>query len=230
MMLDQLGLAPGQRILEIGAGTGYNAAVMSRLVSPGGHVVGVDIDLGLAEQARVNLARAGAADVRVECGDGAAGFADRGPYDRVIATVGVWVLAPAWLEQLAPGGRLVVPLDLGGVQRSVAFERADGPAAVLAALDGPATVLATEVVARPEQILTDLGLWLAVHEPHWCAVWRRWRRNVCRPLPWPSRTRSSSQACAPRRASRCCPVPRAGCPLVVTARRVNDWPRGWRST
>jgi protein-L-isoaspartate(D-aspartate) O-methyltransferase len=61
--------------------------------------------------------------VRVVCADGAAGLAEHAPYDRVIATVGVWDLAPAWLEQLDPTGRIVVPLDVGGVHLSVAFER-----------------------------------------------------------------------------------------------------------
>jgi protein-L-isoaspartate(D-aspartate) O-methyltransferase len=126
LMLDQLGLAPGQRVLEIGAGTGYNAALISQLVAPGGEVVSVDIDLDLVQRARSNLARAGYPQVTVACADGAEGFAARAPYDRIIATVGVWDLVPSWLDQLAPGGRIVVPLDLRGVQRSAAFERADG--------------------------------------------------------------------------------------------------------
>jgi len=215
VMLDQLGLTPGQRVLEIGAGTGYNAALISHLVSPGGEVVSIDIDLDLVQRARENLARAGYPEVTVECADGAAGFATRGPYDRIIATVGVWDLPPAWLDQLAPGGRLVVPLDLGGVQRSVAFEQEgghwvsrsavpcvfmrlrgslagpertyvlskdddlsimvpDGGAlntdAVLTALDAPPTVRSTHAVISPRQVFTDLGLWLATHEPRWCMV------------------------------------------------------------
>lgn len=125
LMLDQLGLAPGMRVLEIGAGTGYNAALMAHLVGADGHVVSVDIDQDVVDQARVHLAQAGYR-VQVECVDGAGGFAARAPYDRVIATVGVWDLAPAWLDQLGDGGRIVVPLDLNGVHYSVAFERADG--------------------------------------------------------------------------------------------------------
>jgi protein-L-isoaspartate(D-aspartate) O-methyltransferase len=126
IMLDQLGLAPGQRVLEIGAGTGYNAALMAHLVAPGGGVVSVDIDEEVADGAREGLARAGYPDVRVVCADGAAGWAARAPYDRIVATVGVWDLSPAWLAQLAPGGRIVVPLDLGGPQLSVALEAEDG--------------------------------------------------------------------------------------------------------
>ncbi|HEX3589959.1 MAG TPA: methyltransferase, FxLD system [Pseudonocardiaceae bacterium] len=125
LMLDQLALSPGARVLEIGAGTGYNAALLAHLVGDEGHVVSVDIDQDVVDQARLNLTRAGYR-VQVECVDGAGGFAGQAPYDRVIATVGVWDLAPAWLDQLADGGRIVVPLDLNGVHYSVAFERADG--------------------------------------------------------------------------------------------------------
>ncbi|WP_214316773.1 methyltransferase, FxLD system [Nonomuraea sediminis] len=122
-MLGQLGARPGHRVLEIGAGTGYNAALLSHLAE---RVVSLDIDEDLVERARGHLETAGYPHVRVECADGAGGFAEAAPYDRVIATVGVWELAPAWLEQLAPGGRIVVPLDLRGVQVSAAFERAAG--------------------------------------------------------------------------------------------------------
>jgi protein-L-isoaspartate(D-aspartate) O-methyltransferase len=113
-------------VLEIGAGTGYNAALIARLVEPGGTVVSVDIDADLVERAASGLRRAGYPGVTVIRADGGLGVPDRAPFDRIIATVGVWDLAPAWLEQLAPGGRLVVPLDLGGVQCSVAFERSGG--------------------------------------------------------------------------------------------------------
>ena len=62
----------------------------------------------------------------VVCADGAVGYPEQAPYDRVIATVGVSDLAPAWLEQAAPQARIVVPLDVRGTQLSVAFERATG--------------------------------------------------------------------------------------------------------
>jgi protein-L-isoaspartate(D-aspartate) O-methyltransferase len=123
IMLDQLGVRRGQRVLEIGAGTGFNAALLATIVGERGSVTSVDLDADTVERARENLDAAGCPDVVLMTCDGALGCPDNAPYDRIIATVGVWDLAPAWDAQLAPGGRLVVPLDLRGVQRSVAFER-----------------------------------------------------------------------------------------------------------
>lgn len=126
IMLEQLDVEPSQRVLEIGAGTGYNAALLAHLVGETGSVVTVDIDEDLVTEARVHLASCGLRQVTVVCADGGYGWAREAPYDRVILTAGAWDLAPAWTEQLAPRGRLVVPLSLRGVQRSVAFEPVDG--------------------------------------------------------------------------------------------------------
>jgi protein-L-isoaspartate(D-aspartate) O-methyltransferase len=126
IMLEQLGLAPGHRVLEIGTGTGYNAALMAFLVGERGSVVTVDIDVDLVARARANLAAAGYADVVVLCGDGGFGAPDRAPFDRVIVTAGAWDLAPAWLAQLGPGGRIVLPLSVRGIQLCVALEREAG--------------------------------------------------------------------------------------------------------
>ena len=123
IMLDQLTLAPGQRVLEIGAGTGYNAALMRHIVGPSGTVVSVDIEADLVDRAREHLASAGYPDVTVVAADGADGYPPGAPYDRVIATVGVSDLAPAWLHQAGPGARIVVPLDVRGSQLAVAFGR-----------------------------------------------------------------------------------------------------------
>ncbi len=123
IMLDQLAVGNGHSVLEIGAGTGFNAALLAHIVGEHGHVTSVDLDADTVERAHENLDAAGYRDVVLVTGDGALGYADNAPYDRIIATVGVWDLAPAWHDQLAPDGRLVVPLDLHGVQRSVAFER-----------------------------------------------------------------------------------------------------------
>ena len=124
MMLDQLAVQPGHRILEIGAGTGYNAALLAHLAGRTGTVTTVDVDADIVEAARTHLAAAGYPDVLVVLGDGALGYPHAAPYDRVAATVGAWDVPLAWQQQVTPGGRLVVPLRLrGDVTRSVVFER-----------------------------------------------------------------------------------------------------------
>ncbi|MFF0097729.1 methyltransferase, FxLD system [Micromonospora sp. NPDC005257] len=127
MMLEQLDVRPGHRVMEAGAGTGYNAALLAVLASDDGRVVTIDVDEDLVDGARKHLAAAGVTTADVVLGDGALGYPDGAPYDRIIATVGAYETPTAWLEQLAPDGRLVVPLRLrGAASRSIIFERYDG--------------------------------------------------------------------------------------------------------
>ncbi len=125
-MLGQLDVRPGQRVLEIGAGTGYNAALLAELVGPEGSVTTVDLDADTVNRARESLDAAGYRRVRVVQGDGERGFADGAPYDRIIVTVGTWDLPPAWWDQLAEGGILVVPLEIRSSEHSIAFEYVGG--------------------------------------------------------------------------------------------------------
>ena len=126
IMLDQLDLRPGHRVLEIGTGTGYNAAVMSAIVGPAGEVVSIDIDPELAERARSGLFAAGYGQVSVRCADGGFGYPESAPFDRIIVTAGAWDIAPAWLGQLTETGRLVLPLSVRGIQLSVSLQRRAG--------------------------------------------------------------------------------------------------------
>ncbi|WP_404190730.1 methyltransferase, FxLD system [Streptomyces tauricus] len=127
LMLDQLDTQPGERILELGAGTGYNAGLLAHLVGESGHVTTLDVDDDLVEGARTHLAAAGITNVEAVTRDGALGYAEAAPYDRIIATVGAHGVPHAWLQQLAPGGRLLVPQRLKGtVSRSIAYEQRDG--------------------------------------------------------------------------------------------------------
>ncbi|MGP3775406.1 methyltransferase, FxLD system [Streptomyces sp. SDT5-1] len=123
MMLDQLHVQPGDNILEIGAGTGYNAALLAELTGPSGQVTTLDIDSDVALHARTTLNAAGYDHVRVIHRDGLLGDPEHAPYHRMIATVGVWDIPSTWWEQLADGGRLVLPLRWRGQTRSVALVR-----------------------------------------------------------------------------------------------------------
>lgn len=122
-MLEQAAISPGTRVLEIGSG-GYNAALIAELVGEAGEVTTVDIDPYVTGRASQFLADAGYGRVNVVLGDAEDGVGGHTLYDRIIVTAGAWDLPPAWTAQLAPGGRIVVPLRMRGLTRSVAFERA----------------------------------------------------------------------------------------------------------
>jgi protein-L-isoaspartate(D-aspartate) O-methyltransferase len=122
-MIQALELAPAASVLEIGAATGYNAALLGHVVGSAGSVVSVEIDPELAELAAASVRRAGMERVAVRHGDGWEGYPDRAPYDAVIATMACWAVSPAWLEQLRPGGRFVAPLWLGPDYEAVAAMR-----------------------------------------------------------------------------------------------------------
>jgi len=122
MMLEQAQLGPGMRVLEIGSG-GYNAALIAELVGETGEVTTVDIDQDVVDRAQRCLTAAGYKKVNVVLADADGGVPDHAPYDRVIATTSAWDIPPAWTDQLAEGGRMVVPLRMRGLTRSVVFER-----------------------------------------------------------------------------------------------------------
>ena len=109
-MLDVLGAQPGHRVLEIGTGTGYNAALLARYLGDE-QVSTIEVDPVLYELARANLAAAGYQPT-VICGDGAAGHPSSAPFDRILATATVRLgeLPYAWVQQTAPGGQTLVAL------------------------------------------------------------------------------------------------------------------------
>jgi len=126
IMLAQLDLAPGMNVLEIGAGTGYNAALMAHTVGRSGHITTIDIDPDTAASAAAHLDNAGGDCVEVVCADGHDGWAPNALYDRIIATAAVETLPSAWADQLIDGGVLVAPVGGRSEQRSIAYQRMAG--------------------------------------------------------------------------------------------------------
>jgi len=100
-------VCPGDKALEIGTGSGYQAAILSRL---GATVYTVERNLRLAEEARQRLQTLGYRNVQVFCGDGSEGLAEHAPYNVVVVTAGAPNVSPALLDLLADSGRLVAPV------------------------------------------------------------------------------------------------------------------------
>jgi protein-L-isoaspartate(D-aspartate) O-methyltransferase len=107
VMLNALDVRPGMRVLEIGTGTGYNAAVLATIVGAE-NVTTVEIDETIAGHARAALGRAGY-PVHLVVADATDGHPPNAPYDRIIATAAVHQIPPAWIRQTRPGGLIVVP-------------------------------------------------------------------------------------------------------------------------
>ncbi|UZK57832.1 methyltransferase, FxLD system [Streptomyces drozdowiczii] len=125
-MIESLRLRPGARVYEAGSG-GYNAELIAHVAGPGGRVVTVDIDPWVVRRTRAFIAEAGSGRVTAVEADAALGapahLVPRGGFDGSMITYSCWDIAPAWREQLAEGGLLVLPLEMGGYSRAVAFER-----------------------------------------------------------------------------------------------------------
>jgi protein-L-isoaspartate(D-aspartate) O-methyltransferase len=121
IMLEQLRLRRGHNVLEIGTGTGYNAAIMQHIVEDEGRVTTIELDIDVARQAEENLQRALMRQILVVTRDGAQGYPPRASYDRILVTAGIWDVTRAWVQQLRPDGILVAPLWLDAFQVSAAF-------------------------------------------------------------------------------------------------------------
>jgi protein-L-isoaspartate(D-aspartate) O-methyltransferase len=138
LMLDMLDLSPGERVLEVGTGLGYQAAVMAAMDA---EVRSVEIVEEFAEGARVRLAALDH-DVEIRVGDGTRGWSDHAPFDRILVTAAAQDVPRPLLDQLAPGGRIVIPLGGKDVQQlSIVDKERDGTIDVRATIPVRFTLL-----------------------------------------------------------------------------------------
>lgn len=123
LMTDLLDLKPEDRVLEIGTGLGYHAAILSELVQ---RVYSVEIIEELAQQAKQRLARQRCANVELRVGNGYYGWPEHAPFNKVIVAAGVELVPPPLLQQLKPGGRMVIPTGLPDSQQLMLVEKDAG--------------------------------------------------------------------------------------------------------
>jgi protein-L-isoaspartate(D-aspartate) O-methyltransferase len=120
LMTDLLDLRPNQRVLEIGTGLGYQAAVLAELAE---QVYTVEIVEELAAEGERRLRDIGYSNISYRLGDGNLGWPDHGPYDRIIVTAAPDLIPPPLLDQLKPGGRMVIPAGLEEAQQLMLVQK-----------------------------------------------------------------------------------------------------------
>jgi protein-L-isoaspartate(D-aspartate) O-methyltransferase len=123
LMTDLLEPAPGEVVLEIGTGLGYQSAILAELVK---QVWSVEIVEELAMEAERRLRRLGYRNVGVRIGDGSGGWADHAPFDKIIVTAAPELVPPALIQQLKPGGRMVLPAGLPEAQQLMVVDKEPG--------------------------------------------------------------------------------------------------------
>ncbi|HZO83062.1 MAG TPA: protein-L-isoaspartate(D-aspartate) O-methyltransferase [Candidatus Binataceae bacterium] len=123
LMCEVAALSGGERVLEVGSGSGYGAAVLARLAA---EVYSVECIAPLHEQARARLAAMGVSNVRLRCGDGSEGWPEMAPFDVIMVTAAMPGVARPLLEQLTPVGRLVAPIGEDDLQTLVRISRRNG--------------------------------------------------------------------------------------------------------
>lgn len=117
IMAEAAELGPGLKVLEIGGGSGYNAAVMAEMIRPNGRVITIERVPSLADRARSNLEVAGYHDVvEVIVADGSAGYPESQPYDRIVVTCAAPSVPKPLKEQLTDGGKILIPVGGMGYQ------------------------------------------------------------------------------------------------------------------
>ena len=122
-MLEALALSASDRVLEVGTGSGYLTALLAELAA---HVVSVERHAALAEAARELLARMGYTNVKVIVGDGSQGYGEGAPYDAIIVSAAAAEVPRALLQQLAEGGRMIIPVGPADSQQLQLIRKVGG--------------------------------------------------------------------------------------------------------
>lgn len=122
-MTQALALTGKEKVLEVGTGSGFQAAILSRLA---GEVIAVERFISLTRFARENLKKAGIKNVRVVTGDGSKGYPKKAPFDAILLSAGSQAIPPPLVEQLAEGGRLVIPLGGRISQEVILYQKKGG--------------------------------------------------------------------------------------------------------
>ncbi|UZE93071.1 MAG: methyltransferase domain-containing protein [Candidatus Nealsonbacteria bacterium] len=125
-MLENLQLWKGMKVLEIGTGTGYNAAILSEIIQDPKKVFTIDIDPDTVKNARSNLTKTGYRGITIKCLDGTKGLPIHSPYDRIIVTCSVKDFPESWIKQLKEGGIIVAPIGVNGAQITPALLKQGG--------------------------------------------------------------------------------------------------------
>jgi protein-L-isoaspartate(D-aspartate) O-methyltransferase len=127
LMTERLGLRPGEKVLEVGTGSGYQAAVLAEL---GVRVFTIEIFESLAREAEERLRRLGYENVVVRHGDGYLGWPEEAPFDAIIVTAAPDAIPQPLLDQLRPGGRMIIPVGPEGEVQELVLLRKDAGGAV----------------------------------------------------------------------------------------------------
>jgi protein-L-isoaspartate(D-aspartate) O-methyltransferase len=111
IMTEALAPEPGEKVLEIGAGSGYQAAIIGRCVGTKGKVITIELESDLVEISKKNIKKVGLKNIRVICGDGKLGYLKEAPYDKCIITAACDEIPKPVIEQIKVGGRIVAPVN-----------------------------------------------------------------------------------------------------------------------
>ena len=122
MMTELLDLKKGHRVLDVGTGTGYHAAVMAEIVGEKGEIYGVEIVRELAERSIETLRRLGYENIRIYAGDGSRGLPEKAPFDRILVACAAPNVPEPLVEQLKDGGKMVIPVG-NMTQRLILLEK-----------------------------------------------------------------------------------------------------------